>query len=97
MRILTDVFTSNIKAINLHPSLLPKFKGSLAIERSFEDTDKECGVSVHHVSGELDGGEIIMQKSFIKDDNETFESFTDKIKVIEYEIFPQAVVKVLKA
>ena len=97
MRILTDVFTSNIKAINLHPSLLPKFKGSLAIERSFEDTDKECGVSVHHVSGELDGGEIIMQKSFIKDDNETFESFTDKIKAIEYEIFPQAVVKVLKA
>jgi len=96
MRILSDVFTNNIKAINLHPSLLPKFKGSLAIERSFEDLDKECGVSVHHVSGELDGGEIILQKSFLKDENETFESFTDKIKAIEYEIFPQAIVKILK-
>ena len=96
MRILSDVFTNNIKAINLHPSLLPKFKGSLAIERSFEDSDKKCGVSVHHVSGELDGGEIILQKSFLKDKNETFESFTDKIKAIEYEIFPQAITKILR-
>ena len=97
MRILSDVFTDNINSINLHPSLLPKFKGSRAIERSFEDFDKECGVSVHHVSGELDGGEIILQKSFQKADDETFESFTDKIKTIEYEIFPQAIVKVLKS
>ena len=96
MRILTDVFTSNIKAINLHPSLLPKFKGSRAIERSFESDDLECGVSVHHVSSELDGGEIILQKSFIKEENETLDSFTDKIKAIEYEIMPQAIVKVLR-
>jgi len=95
MRILSTVFTDNIQAINLHPSLLPKFKGSRAIERSFEDEDKECGVSVHHVSGELDGGEIILQKSFIKDKNETFDSFTDKIKAIEYEIFPQAILKII--
>ncbi len=96
MRILSDVFTSNIKAINLHPSLLPKFKGSRAIERSFEDSDSECGVSVHHVSSELDAGEVILQKSFTKFDNDTFESFSDKIKTIEYEIFPQAIVKVLR-
>ncbi|MEA2100508.1 MAG: phosphoribosylglycinamide formyltransferase [Campylobacterota bacterium] len=96
MRVLSEVFTDKIKAINLHPSLLPKFKGSRAIERSFEDSDNECGVSVHHVSSELDGGEIILQKSFIKDNNEIFESFTDKIKAIEYEIMPQAIVKVLK-
>ena len=96
MRILSDVFTSNIKAINLHPSLLPKFKGSRAIERSFEDDDKECGVSVHYVNGELDGGEIILQKSFTKSNNDTFESFFAKIKTIEYKIFPQAIVKVLR-
>jgi len=95
MRILSNVFTDNIKAINLHPSLLPKFKGSRAIERSFEDNDKECGVSVHHVSSELDGGEIILQKSFTKADNETLESFEKKIKALEYEIFPQAIVKIL--
>ena len=96
MRILTEVFTSNIKAINLHPSLLPKFKGSRAIERSFESLDSECGVSVHHVNGELDGGDIILQKSFTRLDSDTFETFSDKIKTIEYEIMPEAIVKVLK-
>jgi len=95
MRILSDIFTSNLKAINLHPSLLPKFKGAKAIERSFESADAECGVSVHYVSSELDGGEIILQKSFMKDENETLESFSAKIKSIEYEIMPQAIVDVL--
>nr|WP_321266915.1 phosphoribosylglycinamide formyltransferase [uncultured Sulfurimonas sp.] len=96
MRILSEVFTSNIKAINLHPSLLPKFKGAKAIERSFESEDAECGVSVHYVSSELDGGEIILQKSFFRQENENLESFSKKIKNIEYEIMPQAIVKVLK-
>ncbi len=97
MRILSEVFTSNVNSINLHPSLLPKFKGAKAIERSFESGDKEAGVSVHYVTGELDGGEIIIQKSFLKDENETFESFRNKIKDIEYEIMPEAIVKVLNA
>ncbi len=96
MRILTEVFTSNIKAINLHPSLLPKYKGSRAIERSFESDDRECGVSVHDVNSELDGGAIILQQSFYKSEDETFESFSVKIKKIEFEIMPQAIVKVLK-
>jgi phosphoribosylglycinamide formyltransferase-1 len=96
MRILTEVFTSNIRAINLHPSLLPKFKGSRAIERSFEANDNECGVSVHYVNSELDGGEIILQKSFIKSDEDTLESFSQKIKNIEYEIMPEAIIKVLR-
>jgi phosphoribosylglycinamide formyltransferase-1 len=95
MRILSDVFTSNVNAINLHPSLLPKFKGAKAIERSFEDIDAECGVSVHYVSNELDGGDIILQKSFLKSEDDTLESFSAKIKEIEYEIMPQAIVKVL--
>ena len=95
MRILSDVFTSNVNAINLHPSLLPKFKGAKAIERSFEDPDVECGVSVHYVSSELDGGDIVLQKSFLKSEDDTLESFSSKIKKIEYEIMPQAIVKVL--
>jgi phosphoribosylglycinamide formyltransferase-1 len=96
MRILSSVFTSNVKAINLHPSLLPKFKGAKAIERSFESGDLECGVSVHYVSSELDGGEIILQRSFLREKNETLESFSAKIKNIEYEIMPQAIVEVLR-
>ncbi|WP_373036515.1 phosphoribosylglycinamide formyltransferase [Sulfurimonas sp.] len=95
MRILSEVFTSKVKAINLHPSLLPKFKGARAIERSFESDEEECGVSVHYVSSELDGGEIILQKSFLREDNETLDSFSAKIKAIEYEIMPEAIVEVL--
>lgn len=96
MRILSDVFTSNVKAINLHPSLLPKYKGAKAIEQSYESNDSTCGVSVHWVSSELDGGEIILQKSFERSKDETFESFTQKIKQKEYDIMPEAIIKILK-
>ncbi|MBU1659416.1 phosphoribosylglycinamide formyltransferase [bacterium] len=95
MRILSDVFTSNMKAINLHPSLLPKYKGAKAIEESFKSCDKECGVTVHWVNGELDGGDIILQKSFVRAQSDTFESFSNKIKAVEYEIMPEAIVKIL--
>ena len=95
MRILTPVFTKNIKSINLHPSLLPKHKGANAIEDSFLSSDKEAGISVHWVSEELDGGEIIAQKSFIKSEDETLESFTCKIKELEYELLPQTIEKIL--
>lgn len=95
MRILTPIFTSNIRSINLHPSLLPAFKGARAIERSFESEEKICGVSVHWVSDELDGGEIILQKSFTKNLNDNLEDFTAKIREIEHEILPLSVIKIL--
>jgi phosphoribosylglycinamide formyltransferase 1 len=96
MRILTPVFTSQIRSINLHPSLLPAFKGAKAIERSFESDEKVCGVSVHWVTDELDGGEIIIQRSFTKSKDETLESFTAKIRSIEHEILPLSVMSLLK-
>lgn len=95
MRILTSVFTSQVRAINLHPSLLPAFKGARAIERSFESDESVCGVSVHWVSEELDAGEIILQKSFTKNLNDNLEDFTAKIREIEYEILPLSVIKIL--
>ena len=95
MRILSHVFTSNIKALNLHPSLLPKYKGAKAIERSFEGESDKCGVSVHWVSSELDGGDIILQKEFSRSSDDTLESFSKKIKDIEYELMPKAIIKVL--
>ncbi|MBU0720362.1 phosphoribosylglycinamide formyltransferase [bacterium] len=97
MRILSEVFTSNIKAINLHPSLLPKYKGAKAIEQSFSSGDTECGVSVHWVNSELDAGEIILQKSFIRSGDESLESFSRKIKELEFEIMPEAIAQVLKS
>lgn len=96
MRILTSVFTSQVRAINLHPSLLPAFKGARAIERSFESDEHVCGVSVHWVSEELDAGEIILQKSFTKNPKDTLEQFSAKIREIEHEILPLSVIKILK-
>lgn len=95
MRILTPVFTSQVRSINLHPSLLPAFKGARAIERSFESDESVCGVSVHWVTDELDGGEIILQKSFTKNSSDTLEEFSAKIREIEHEILPLSVIKIL--
>ncbi|WP_200763006.1 phosphoribosylglycinamide formyltransferase [Nitrosophilus alvini] len=96
MRILSPVFTDNIKnAINIHPSLLPLFKGTKAIERSYASDMKVAGATVHRVSSELDSGEILEQECFHRE-NESFEEFEAKIHAIEYEILPKTVIKLLK-
>ena len=95
MRILTPVFTTHIKAINLHPSLLPRHKGLHAIEKSYEDSHDKGGVSVHYVSSELDGGEIILQKSILKE-GLSFEAYDTQIRTIEKEALTQAIVHILQ-
>ena len=95
MRILTPVFTSKIKAINLHPSILPLFKGAHAIKESFESDMKVGGVSVHWVSEELDGGKIIAQRAFEKGARMSLEEFEAKIHAIEHEILPETIVQIL--
>lgn len=94
MRILTPVFTDQIKAINLHPSLLPRHKGLHAIEKSFEDAHDEGGVSVHWVTSELDGGEIITQKRIAKKGLD-FEAYHDAVRKAEKEALTEAIMHVL--
>ena len=96
MRILTPAITEHIRAINIHPSLLPLFKGGNAIQESFESSEPRGGVTVHWVSSELDGGEIIAQKSFLKERGETLERFTDRIHNLEHELLPDAIMQILK-
>ncbi len=96
MRILTPIFTNSTKAINIHPSLLPKHKGKDALINSFHDSDSKAGVTVHWVSSELDGGEIVEQVSFDKDGLE-FEEFEDRVHQMEHELYPKVVVEVLKS
>jgi phosphoribosylglycinamide formyltransferase-1 len=94
MRILTPVFTKQVKSINLHPSLLPRHKGVNAIEKSFSDEHKEGGVSVHWVSSELDGGEIILQK-VLKKEGLSFEQYDMMIREMEKEALFEAIRVVL--
>ena len=95
MRILTPVFTNEIKAINLHPSLLPLHKGMMAIERSYEDENEEGGVSVHWVNSELDGGKIILQK-IVQKANKSFEEYEAEVKRVEKIALCEAIVEVLE-
>lgn len=94
MRILTPVFTDAIKAINLHPSLLPRHKGMHAIQKSYEDEYSEGGVSVHYVSSQLDGGEIILQKEVSKE-GLSFEAYDERVRVVEKEALVEAIRKIL--
>ena len=95
MRILTPIFTESIRAINLHPSLLPRHKGLHAIERSYEDEHTYGGVTVHFVTSELDGGEIILQKS-IKKEGLSFDEYYNRVRKIEKEALAEAILKVLE-
>jgi len=94
MRILTPIFTEQIEAINLHPSLLPRHKGLYAIEKSYADDFSDGGVTVHKVSSELDGGEIILQKKIHKM-GLSFDQYEEKIKMIEKEALIEAIKKTL--
>lgn len=94
MRILTPVFTENLKAINLHPSILPLFKGAHAIKESFESDMQVGGITIHWVSSELDGGKIIAQKTFGRK-NRNFEAWEAKIHALEHKLLPKTIVKIL--
>jgi len=95
MRILTPVFTEQIKAINLHPSLLPLHKGLDAIQRSYEDENETGGVTIHWVSSELDGGTVILQKE-IEKGNMSLREYDTQIRTIEKEALSEAIIYVLK-
>ena len=79
------------KIINLHPSMLPKYKGLHAIERALESGDRFTGVSVHYVNEELDGGEVILQKEVPILPDDTVESLTKAIQRMEYSLLPAAI------
>jgi len=95
MRILTPVFTDTVRAINLHPSLLPRHKGLKAIERSYADAYPAGGVTVHWVSSELDGGEIILQREIAKE-GLTLEAYDRAVHTVEKEVLAEAIERALK-
>ncbi|UOE36933.1 phosphoribosylglycinamide formyltransferase [Chryseobacterium oryzae] len=88
------------KIVNIHPALLPKFGGKgmwghHVHNAVVEAKEKESGATVHLVTSGIDEGEIILQKSFEITENDTPETVAEKVHLIEYEIFPKAINKVL--
>lgn len=93
MRILTEAFTKHFEGrmLNIHPSLLPKYKGLNTHQRAIDAKETEHGVSVHFVSSELDAGAVIVQASTKIESNETADTLAAKVHSLEHIIYPLAV------
>ena len=91
MRVLKNPDAFPAPMINIHPSLLPKYKGLNAIEQAFDSGDSVTGCTVHYVTEELDGGTIIKQQEVPILPDDTLESLTKAIQRIEYGLLPSVI------
>ena len=98
MKILSRNFirTFGYKIINIHPSLLPKYKGLDTHKRVLKSKEKYSGCTVHFVTPKLDSGKIILQKKILIDKNETKNSLKRKILRQEHKLYPQSIISVFK-
>ena len=88
MRILKRPLDFHCPIINVHPSLLPKYKGLHAVEQALHSNDTVTGCTVHYVNEELDGGAIIKQAEVPILPDDTVETLTRRIQLMEYAIVP---------
>jgi len=91
MRVLKNPDAFPAPMINIHPSLLPKYKGLNAIEQAFDSGDNVTGCTVHYVTEELDGGTIIKQQEVPILPDDTLESLTKAVQRIEYGLLPSVI------
>tara|TARA_R100001594_G_scaffold46469_2_gene79505 strand:+ start:966 stop:1508 length:543 start_codon:yes stop_codon:yes gene_type:complete len=91
MRVIQNPDAFPAPIINVHPSLLPKYKGLHAVEQAMEAGEEVTGCTVHYVNEELDGGEIILQAEVPILPEDTVESLTKAIQRQEYSILPEAI------
>ena len=95
MRKLTPEFVRHYsnRMINIHPSLLPKYKGLNTHERALAAGDKKHGVSIHYVTEALDEGPIIAQSEIDILEEDTIESLKKRIQQVEHKLYPQIIEK----
>ena len=98
MKVLSNNFIKSFrhKIINIHPSLLPKYKGLDTHERVLENKEKYSGCTVHYVTSKLDSGKIILQKKILIDKNETAHSLKLKILKQEHLLYPKSIISIFK-
>ena len=96
MKILSKNFIKKFKGkiINIHPSLLPKYKGLNTHKKAIENNDKYAGCSVHFVTAKIDSGKIIMQKKVRIKKNDTIYSLSKKVLKKEHLLYPTAIKKI---
>ena len=98
MKILSKKFLRNFgkKVINIHPSLLPKFKGLNTFSKILKNKEKKTGCTVHFVDEKLDNGKIISQRCFFIDPSDNEEEIRKKTQKLEYLIFPESIIRIFQ-
>ena len=96
MRILSSNFINVFgkKIINIHPSLLPKFKGLNTFQRVLQNKEKKTGCTVHFVNNKLDSGKIILKKFFYIESSDNKKTLKIKTQKLEYTSYSQAIIKI---
>ena len=84
------------KIINIHPSLLPKFKGLNTFARMLKNKEKKAGCTVHFVNAKLDSGNVIVQKNFNIGDEDNEITLKNKTQKLEYRAFPEAIIRIFR-
>ena len=97
MKILSKNFIKNFKGkiLNIHPSLLPKYKGLNTHEKAIKNKDKYSGCTVHFVNTRLDSGKIINQKKVRINKFDTPKTLAKKILIQEHKLYPAAIMKII--
>ena len=96
MKILSKSFIKNFKGkiLNIHPSLLPKYKGLNTHQQAILNHEKYSGCTVHFVNSRLDSGKIVLQKKVKISKGETAKSLAKKILIQEHKLYPKAISKI---
>ena len=96
MKILSRDFITSFKGkiLNIHPSLLPKYKGLNTHQRAISNNEKYSGCTVHVVNSRLDSGKIILQKKVKIGKTDTAKSLAKKVLIQEHKLYPKAIRKV---
>ena len=91
MKVLSKEFVDNFKdrILNIHPSLLPKYKGLNTHARALQSNDSIAGCTVHLVTPKLDGGPVLAQTEVVIQKNETIESLASKVLIEEHKLYPK--------
>ena len=98
MKIISKNFIQDFKRpiLNIHPSLLPKYKGLNTFSKVLKYKEKKTGCTVHHVNEKLDSGKIIIKKTFFISKNDELEILQRKTQIMEHKAFPEAIVKLYR-
>ena len=91
---ITNLFKNKI--INIHPSLLPKFKGLNTFSRILKNKERKTGCTVHYVNNKLDDGKIILKKFFYFNLDDSEDVLKQKTQELEHKAFPEAIIKIFR-